>query len=260
MACACRHRSSGAFTQAESAVRGKSIRAWGVDALGQAARTGPWPWSGPPCRRGRGPSFRPRLVIFTKAPVGGSVKTRLARQLGVAVAMRFARHSTAALLDRLTRDPRWQTVVATTGGAHSGGRFWPRALSQGGGDLGQRMQRCLERLPPGPVVIVGTDIPRIRRAHIARALRELGRHDVVFGPAADGGYWLVGLRRRPRIRKLFEGVRWSRAETLADTLQNLHACSVYFLPELRDVDVACDFAASAGDLGRRVLPPPHAEA
>jgi glycosyltransferase A (GT-A) superfamily protein (DUF2064 family) len=107
-------------------------------------------------------------------------------------------------------------------------------------------------MPPGPVVIVGTDIPEVRAAHIARAMRELGRHDVVFGPATDGGYWLVGLRRRPRVRKLFVGVRWSHAETLADTLKNLQHCTVYFLPELRDVDEAEDLAANAAEFGRRV--------
>jgi uncharacterized protein len=196
-------------------------------------------------------SFRPRLVIFAKVPVAGSVKTRLTRQLGVGVATRFARHAAAALLARVSRDRRWHTLLATTGGAHSGGRLWPRALPQGRGDLGQRMQRILECMPPGPVVIVGTDIPDVRAAHIAQAMRELGRHDVVFGPAADGGYWLVGLRRRPRVRKLFAGVRWSRAETLTDTLENLQHCSVYFLPVLRDVDEAADLAA---DFGRRVPP------
>jgi rSAM/selenodomain-associated transferase 1 len=193
-------------------------------------------------------------VIFAKAPVAGGVKTRLARKLGVAVATRFARHAAAGLLARVSRDRRWHTLLATTGGAHSGGRFWPHALSQGGGDLGQRMQRILECMPPGPVVIVGTDIPQVRAAHIARAMRELGRHDVVFGPATDGGYWLVGLRRRPRVRKLFAGVRWSRADTLADTLKNLQNCRVYFLPELRDVDEADDLTAISADYGRRVPP------
>ena len=201
--------------------------------------------------------FRPRLVVFAKAPVAGSVKTRLARELGLAVATRFARQSAAALLARVGGDRRWQTIIAATGGSHCGGRFWPRAFAtcaQGGGTLGERMQRILEGLPPGPVVIVGTDIPQLRAQHIAEAFRALGRHDVVLGPAADGGYWLIGLRRRPRVLSPFGGVRWSSAHALADTLANLGGRSVFRLARLGDVDDAHDFALYAAGCGRRVPP------
>jgi len=57
------------------------------------------------------------------------------------------------------------------------------------------MQRLFERLPPGPVIIIGSDIPAIRAGHIAEAFKLIGRGDAVFGNATDGGYWLVGLRR-----------------------------------------------------------------
>ncbi|MGH6660397.1 MAG: DUF2064 domain-containing protein, partial [Rhodospirillales bacterium] len=64
----------------------------------------------------------------------------------------------------------------------------------------------------------------------------LGRADAVFGPAADGGYWLVGLRRRPRRLRLFEGVRWSSEHALADTLANLGGRPHVLLETLEDVD------------------------
>jgi glycosyltransferase A (GT-A) superfamily protein (DUF2064 family) len=117
------------------------------------------------------------------------------------------------------------------------------------------MQRIMASVPPGPLVIVGTDIPAIRSAHIAQAFRALGRHDAVFGPAGDGGYWLVGLRRRPSVPKAFRGVRWSSPYALADTLENLSDRNVAFLGMLGDVDNARDFSASARGFGRRVLPP-----
>jgi uncharacterized protein len=202
--------------------------------------------------------FRPRLVIFAKAPVAGSVKSRLARQLGVALATRFARQCAQALLARVAFDRRWETVIAATPYAQHVGRFWPAGIgrcAQGPGDLGERMQRIMANLPPGPLVIVGTDIPAVRAAHIAQAFRALGRHDAVFGPAGDGGYWLVGLRRRPRVPRAFRGVRWSSRHALADTLDNLRDRNVYFLAVLGDVDDARDFAATAGAFGRRVLPP-----
>jgi uncharacterized protein len=216
----------------------------------------PHPRRGP--RRRRGLPFRPRLVIFAKAPVAGSVKSRLARQLGVALATRFARHCAQALLARVAFDRRWETIIAATPYTQHAGRFWPAGVgrcAQGPGDLGERMHRIMASHPPGPLVIVGTDIPAVRAQHIAQAFRALGRHDAVFGPAGDGGYWLVGLRRRPRVPQAFRGVRWSSPHALADTLGNLRDRSVSFLAVLGDVDDARDFFASAGAFGRRVLPP-----
>ena len=201
--------------------------------------------------------FRCRLVVIAKAPVAGRAKSRLARQIGMAHATRFARQSVAALLGRLRHDPRWQTTIAVTPDGTAANRYWPHDLQhlpQGGGDLGRRMQRLMDRLPPGPVVIVGTDVPGITPAHIAAAFSALGRHDAVFGPAADGGYWLVGLRRRPRVLQAFADVRWSTAHALADTLANFEGRSVAFVATLADVDDASGYAGAAGTFARRVLP------
>ena len=74
---------------------------------------------------------------------------------------------------------------------------------------------------PGPWSSSAPDIPDLRPHHVEGAFRLLGRHDAVFGPAADGGYWLVGLRRGPCLPGLFTGVRWSSQHALADTLANL---------------------------------------
>ncbi len=196
-----------------------------------------------------------RLVIMAKTPTAGRAKTRLAHQVGVSQAMRFARQSAAALLQRVAFDPRWQTTIAVTPDASIFSRAWPRKvrrMRQGGGDLGQRMQRLMHTMPPGPVIIVGSDIPGIRRTHIAAAFRRLAGHDAVFGPAADGGYWLVGLRRRPRVLRPFENVRWSSAHALRDTLANLGDRPVVLVDTLTDVDDANGFASSAVGLGRRI--------
>jgi glycosyltransferase A (GT-A) superfamily protein (DUF2064 family) len=112
------------------------------------------------------------------------------------------------------------------------------------------MHRIMARTRPGPLVIIGTDIPGITAAHVARAFRLLGSHDAVFGPASDGGYWLVGLRRRPRLLRPFTGVRWSTAEALSDTLRNLDGRSVALLPVLDDIDSAADLERCGGRAGR----------
>jgi glycosyltransferase A (GT-A) superfamily protein (DUF2064 family) len=106
------------------------------------------------------------------------------------------------------------------------------------------MARPIAELPPGPVVIVGSDIPEIERDHVAAAFRALGEHDAVFGPARDGGYWLVGLRRRPsRAHPFGRGVRWSSAHALADTLACLGGRRHCLLERLSDIDTAADYSA-----------------
>jgi uncharacterized protein len=205
--------------------------------------------------RRRAAPFRRRLVVMAKAPVAGGAKTRLAREIGTAAAVRFARQATSALLQRVAQDLRWQTVVAVAPDTAITSGCWPRGIArmrQGGGDLGDRMQRIMACKPPGPVVIVGTDVPGITTALIAAAFRQLGRNDAVFGPAADGGYWLVGLRRRPRLLHVFADVRWSSEHALADTLANLVGRSVAFLATLCDVDDARGFNATSAHFGRRV--------
>ncbi|HEY0837706.1 MAG TPA: DUF2064 domain-containing protein, partial [Azospirillum sp.] len=111
------------------------------------------------------------------------------------------------------------------------------------GDLGARMVRPLRALPPGPVVVVGSDIPDLDAPHVARAFRALGRHAFVFGPAGDGGYWLVGARRSRRVPAgLFRDVRWSTEHALADTLAGLTpGSSIGFVDVLDDVDDAAAY-------------------
>lgn len=195
---------------------------------------------------------------MAKEPVAGRIKTRLATEVGVATAVRFARHCTAALLRRVATDPRWQTTLAVAPDGAVLSRVWPPGLArmaQGGGDLGARMQRLFDRTERGPVVIIGTDVPGITRAHLRLAFRLLGQHDAVFGPAADGGYWLVGLKCRPRVLRPFGSVRWSSPHALADTLANLRGRWVARLETLSDVDTAADLRRSAASFGRRVLSP-----
>jgi hypothetical protein len=179
------------------------------------------------------------LVAFVRAPRLGRVKTRLAADIGAVPAWAFYRRTTRTVLHRLGGHGRWQPWLAVTPLDAAAPGVWPdgwRRIGQGSGDLGQRMARVMRALPPGPAVIIGTDVPDIRSDHVARAFRALGRHDAVFGPAADGGYWLVGLRRRLRVPEIFEGVRWSTEFALADTLANARTLDVALLDVLADVD------------------------
>jgi uncharacterized protein len=188
------------------------------------------------------------LVIFARAPQLGRVKRRLAAGIGPMAATRFYRATLAAEIRRLANDRRWTSWLFVTPDDALGHPVWrsagprPRLCSQGRGDLGQRMALPFQVLPAGPVVLVGSDIPALRAGHVAHAFRLLGRNDFVFGPARDGGFWLVGARRLKAMpRALFTGVRWSTAQALADTLAGLPSgYSTGLADTLDDVDDARD--------------------
>ena len=190
---------------------------------------------------------RGHLVLFVRAPQRGRGKRRLAREIGDLDAARFERLMMALLLRRLARDRRWTLRIAITPDrARRHARQWRgqwrlgvAVTGQGAGDLGRRMRRALAACPPGPAVLVGSDIPALAGRHVADAFRLLGAHDLVFGPATDGGFWLVGLRRQRQPRGLFERVRWSSPHALADTLGGLpRRTRVGFGETLEDVDDA----------------------
>jgi uncharacterized protein len=185
---------------------------------------------------------RQHLVIMVKAPQAGRVKTRLAAAIGAVEAVRCYRAMLARTVRRLA-DGRWAMWLAVTPDG-AAARMAVRGIAvvpQGPGGLGERMQRVMDGLPPGPVVIVGSDIPGIGRGDVAAAFRALGGNDAVLGPADDGGYWLVGQRRVPRKLRLFEGVRWSSAETLGDTIANLEGRRVALLRTMGDLDGEADY-------------------
>lgn len=185
------------------------------------------------------------LVVMSKAPRMGNVKTRLARDIGATEALRFYKTNTNALLRNVGRDSRWTTVIAAAPDiATEEAGFWPDAMPrvpQGRGDLGQRMDGVMQTMPAGPVVLIGCDIPDVTDTRIAAAFRALGNHDAVFGPAEDGGYWLVGLKRFPRVPSIFENVRWSTEHALADTRANLKDARVALLDTLPDIDTGVDY-------------------
>jgi rSAM/selenodomain-associated transferase 1 len=187
--------------------------------------------------------MRDTAIVFARAPRLGAVKRRLARGIGDRAALRFHRATLLRLLRALAADRRFHTVLALT---PDGARFAlpPRAarMDQGKGDLGHRMHRALARFPRGRALIIGCDIPAAGAPDVAAAFRALGRAEAVFGPAEDGGYWLVGLGPR-RPAKPFANVRWSTAHALADTLANFRGRRVAMLRPLSDVDSATEWAS-----------------
>jgi rSAM/selenodomain-associated transferase 1 len=182
---------------------------------------------------------RPALFIFTRAPAHGTVKTRLARDIGALEALRFHRQALAACVRQFGTWPRVEVILAVTPSARLDAAAWPKGIvrvDQGRGDLGQRMLRTLRRAGHRPALLIGSDIPDARRHHVTEALVRLARAPYVLGPTEDGGYWLIGARRPWLLNeRLLDGVRWSSPHALEDTRLRLPG-AVSLAQTLWDVD------------------------
>ena len=182
------------------------------------------------------------VIVFARAPKLGAVKRRLARDRGDRAALRFHVATLAALLRSLRRDRSFRTVLAMTPDRDRRDGTIP----QGRGDIGQRMHRAFQRFRKGNALLIGCDIPAANAADARAAFKALGRANAVFGPAEDGGYWLVGMGPN-RPARPFAKTRWSTEHALADTLANFVGRRVATVRMLRDVDTAADLPSGRGE-------------
>jgi hypothetical protein len=190
----------------------------------------------------------PIVCIFGRAPVLGRVKSRLAAEIGDQAALEAHRELAEATLARLAAIEGVVTELWLDDVDDPAGRAWAQRWhlplrQQQGDDLGERMHRallcCLASGAPG--IVVGTDCPAIDAAYVGRAVAALQNHDAVVGPAADGGYGLVGIRRA--VPEMFQGITWGSSSVLSATLDAAASVgvSVARLPEIEDVDTAADW-------------------
>ena len=185
------------------------------------------------------------LAILVKEPRPGQVKTRLAKDIGNIAAAAWYRRQCKRLIRRVCYDERWNAVLAVSPDVDGmASRVWPSPVprvQQGRGNLGTRMKRVFGLLPPGPAIIIGSDVPEITPFEIERAFRLLGNNQAVFGPSPDGGFWLVGFQRICAMPiDAFRNVRWSSEHALADSVRSLKGKRIALADELSDVDEAED--------------------
>lgn len=186
--------------------------------------------------------MRDTVIVFARSPRLGTVKRRLAHSIGDRAALRFHTATLTGLLNDLTADGRFDVVLAHTPDRPAfrlNQLARPvRRVGQGRGDLGARMTHCVLRYRR--VALMGCDIPQASAQDVAAAFRALGAADAVFGPASDGGYWLIALGPR-RPADLFGEARWSTQYALADTLRQFRRHRVAFIRTLSDVDTIEDW-------------------
>lgn len=197
------------------------------------------------------------LAVFAKQPVAGAVKTRLAQETTPAWACEVAAAFLGDTLDRAATVPAERIVAFSPAKAHAwfetaaGGRF--DLQPQVDGDLGRRMQAFIaQQVGCGAdfTVIIGADSPTLPVEYIHKAFEalDLGA-DVVLGPASDGGYYLIGCGPLGLEPAVFEGIEWSSAHVLAQTVGRLRpSVSLKLLPPWYDVDMLADWQALCGHI------------
>lgn len=190
------------------------------------------------------------IIVFAKAPVAGLAKTRLAPALGAEGAAALAgcmlRHALAQAAAagigpvELCAAPDASHPALRSAAAEHGASL----SEQGTGDLGMRMHRAFVRslMHHGQALLIGTDAPSLDATVLRQAARALENHDMVFVPALDGGYALVGQRRAdPRW---FSDMSWSHARVMEQTRDRLRAAGVCWaeLAPVADIDEPADLA------------------
>jgi len=191
------------------------------------------------------------VLLFTRYPVPGQVKTRLIPALGAEAAAalhRWMAERAAAQISSFSSASSWRGRVCCTGGTAEEVSDW-LGLSlpwerQAEGDLGQRLHAGMQGSHARgheKVLVIGADCPGLTTAVIDRAFAALERCPMVVGPAQDGGYYLLGLRM-PVEAALFTGIEWGKGTVLAETLRIAAAVGLTWevLEELRDVDLPDD--------------------
>jgi hypothetical protein len=209
-------------------------------------------------------TLREALVVMAKAPLVGSVKTRLHGELGAELATElyrcFLRDTFALVASVRAVRPGLKSVLCFAPEGAAGafeGLVAPDVvrIAQRGEGLGERLVNCFRDvlgIGAESVVVIGADSPTLPRAYVAEAFDALaGAADVALGPTLDGGYYLVGARRL-HVR-LFDGVSWSTSRVLEETLERARRASldVRLLGEWYDVDEPADLDRLRADLTRR---------
>jgi rSAM/selenodomain-associated transferase 1 len=189
------------------------------------------------------------LILFSKYPEKGAVKTRLAKDLGDNFTLELYKCFLADILETSKRvDAEIFIITTPPDSKKSENCCWGEGytcLLQKGADIGTRMYNAFcEVCGQGysKIVLIGGDIPDLHSTYIDEAFQQLDEYDMVIGPSVDGGYYLIALRNDTIDYKIFSVISWSTSLVLGQTLDNAKQISMtcYFLPKLSDIDAVDD--------------------
>lgn len=198
------------------------------------------------------------IILMVKYPRAGSVKTRLGRQTGMGNAAKLYRKFVRIMLETCLATGFDTMISCHPDHPVSGYREWLgpgfHYVVQRGPDLGHKMRDAFEQgfaLGYDRVILTGSDLPHLPLAVIEKAAQKTGTCDVVIGPALDGGYYLVAMKKNRFCPDMFEDIPWSTANVLDVTLEKLAADKrrVFLLKPLRDIDTLADLQAVSAETG-----------
>ncbi len=192
------------------------------------------------------------LIILIRNPLKGLVKSRLAAEAGIEKAYRIYKQLLARLHSNTISLPYrkclfYDRYIDTDD-------YWNEKIYekylQSEGNIGDRMKDAIKQAfeqGAGKVVLIGSDTPEIDEIIIGKAFRSLDAHDIILGPANDGGYYLIGMKHP--IAKLFDGKQWGGNLVMQETLQEIKELHLSYklLPELIDIDTLEDLNKSGFD-------------
>jgi uncharacterized protein len=190
------------------------------------------------------------LIIFTRYPHPGQAKTRLIPALGAAGAADLHRQMAEHTMAQVRQFQQTHAItveVQFTGADRAAIQAWLGNewvyTHQSEGDLGDRMAQAIQSAVQAgaqSVLVIGTDCPNVDALLLAQAFQSLQTHDLVIGPASDGGYYLIGLNQM--IPELFQNMPWSTDRVLSQTIATAqqHHLAIALLPVLTDIDHPSD--------------------
>jgi rSAM/selenodomain-associated transferase 1 len=189
------------------------------------------------------------VVVVCKAPEPGRVKTRLAREIGDDKALRVYALMMAALFANLGASSIYDVCPCVDGNINLVHAGTVDAIKQHGLTLGDRLcNAILECGDYGKKIVIGSDTPNITSDIIHQAINALGSSDVVIGPAADGGYYLIGMNKLHE--SIFHDISWSTDAVFSETCRRIESAGLTYdvLPVMRDIDTLEDLNAVMPEL------------
>lgn len=179
------------------------------------------------------------IIVFTRNPELGKVKTRLAKTIGNQSALNIynylLKHTEQTIRNIHCDKAVFYSVKIRENDIWDSNIY--QKLQQKGKDLGARMSNAFKYAFENnykKVIIIGSDLFDLKPQHILTALNKLDKHDIVIGPAQDGGYYLLGMKKK--YSRIFENKAWGTSTILKDTLKDLQHLDVFLLEELIDID------------------------
>lgn len=195
------------------------------------------------------------LIIFVKSPIAGEVKTRLASDIGDEKALKIY-WQLLEITKKIASQFKGSKMIWSNKNWTDYSDYWPiksfQFHLQKGANLGEKMASAFDfHFKEGfnKLLLIGSDCPEINISVLNEAEQALDHHDVIIGPAVDGGYYLIAMKKVHY--ELFEDMQWSQAQVLENTIQKakIHFLSTYLLKTLSDIDDLADLKLLTNELG-----------